>query len=312
MPPSIADRYFCLHGMEEIVIIVEMIIVASLLMLHLFGIHLLHLAKDSALQDTQRLFYMHLSISEALILLMGIVRRTGMLCQNHDAFLYPTLIQQGLALPLYYMVMISLTLDRFFSVYLNLRYPLFWSDRRTKYLLTCIWCISIAVLCIFLILKPPQAILLAYYFNSCGIICISTAVFTYSYISYKVFNNWKDHNRRVQSLSTKAKSTEHESATASNTVAASSRKDIEQRHRPKGLYSVGLLVLTFVVFIAIPDQIYAYHARNNLQMPLNTRIVVNTMYFVAFASDFFIYAFSSKAIRKIAANQFHFRKIQRH
>lgn len=271
-------------------LIVKFVIVSIALLLHVFGIYVLHLAKHSALQNTQRLYFLNLSISEVFILVAALIRTTEYLFEKNDFFLYVRLTQQGFGFPVYYLIMISLTLDRFFSVYLNIRYPLFWSEKRTKCMLLGIYCTGIIIMCVFMTVKPSVHFLFSYFFITWGYVCILTAALTYSYITYKVVKNKKQQKRRIGSLSMKP-----------GRESSNSRSKIKKRSpRPSGLYSVMFLVLTFFVLIMIPDQIYSYYGRNQMAIPMNIKVLLDAMYFTAFASDFFAYTFSSKPIRKIA------------
>lgn len=278
-----------MNGTREIA---EIVLSSLIVLLHLFGIYLLYLAKLTTLQKTQRFFFLNLSVSEVFIFVTSIMRRIATLCHNDHLATYFRLTLQGVGFPVYYLTMISLTLDRFFAVYLNIRYHLFWSDVKTRNLLIFIWCIGILTGCIFYIMKPSTELLTAYYFTSCGILCMLTAIITYSYIAYKVIANRKQEKQKVKALN--------------DSGPMNTRKIVNKANPPKGLYTVGLLVFTFVVFINIPDQIFAYYGRRNVVVPRTLSLALHIMYYSAFASDFFVYVFSSKPIRKIAIKKIRF------
>lgn len=283
--------------MDEVAKIIEIIVLVLILCLHVFGVCVLLSAKASTLPNVQRLFFLHLSISEILIVFTAILRRATLLLHGKSSkfYIYSLLTQQGLAFPLFYLLMIFLTLDWFFAVYLSIRYPLFWSTKRTKYLITSTWCFCIIICSIFYTMKPSIDVLDAYYFPCCGIACIMTAIITYSYIAYKILRNRSIQKRRVLSLN------HMQACNTRNTVATSVPTDcVRPTQRPKGFYTVGLIVLSFILFINIPDQIFSYYGRNKLPMPSPLKLPLNIMYFCAFASDFFIYILGSKSLRVIA------------
>lgn len=181
-------------------IIVQMLLFSPGILLHIFSVYILHLAKKTSLQNTQRLFFMHLSISEILIQLFAILRRVGRIYQNDDMIIYMNLAQAGFSFIVYYLVMIFITLDRFFIVYLNIQYPLFWCDQRTKYLITFTWCLAAGTLVTCFLLKPKETFLMVYFYPVFGLICILIAVLCYSYIFCKIYNNKKQDRLRAISV----------------------------------------------------------------------------------------------------------------
>ena len=255
--------------------------------LHLFCIYILYVGRNSHLKDNQRYFFMNLSFSEFLICFVGIVKRICKIYGWKDEGTYVRFIQAGIATFIYYFIMIVLTLDRFWEIFLSLRYPVYFSPKKTKIAIATIWGLSICftlLLCILNTVNPkvPNDILTYFYFIF-GMVCIVVSTFTYAYIARKIYDNKINEDKQI-------------SAVTSIDGAISNAK--KRKILLQSLYLPILLLVTFLLFVIIPEILYFYYDLNDMQMSDQLYTFLTTSYFVAYTSDVFIYVLGSKYIRR--------------
>ena len=117
--------------------------------LHTVGFFLLYL-KGRNITSCQRIYLLNLSVAETFI------------CTSADIYFITYYFDKGKeathitqcfyycsVLP-FYVIMIALTAERFFELYLNIRFHLFWTTKSTKKLMIGTW---ISTLLIFVIIE---------------------------------------------------------------------------------------------------------------------------------------------------------------
>ena len=111
------------------------------IILHTLGLHLLHKYRNRYQDKMQLILLINLSIIEILLpILIGIIniflkgtefrRYVHIFCVVCGTLLLPA-------------ILIYLTIHRFLQVYLNIRYGVFWNQRKTYILLAATWVFSI-------------------------------------------------------------------------------------------------------------------------------------------------------------------------
>ena len=261
--------------------------------LHLFSIYILYIAQGSHFKDNQRYFFINLSFSEFLICFVGIVKRICKIYQWKDGATYVRFIQAGIATFVYYFTMILLTFDRFWEIFLNLRYPVYFSPKKTQIAIATIWGFSICftmLLCIMNTINPdvPNAILTYFYFIF-GVLCIGVSAATYAYIAQKIYYNKINEDKQISAI------------TAADCTISNAKK---RKILLQSLYLPVLLLVTFLLFVIIPEIVYFYYDLNNLQMSDHLYMLLTVSYFIAYMSDVFIYILGSKYIRRTILRRF--------
>jgi 7 transmembrane receptor (rhodopsin family). len=258
--------------------------------LHLLSVYVLHLAKHTNLQESQRFYFINLSLSEFLICFLGIWKRISKIYGWSDEKTYIRFFQAGIATFVYYFVMIALTIDRFFEIFLNIRYHLFFTPSKTKLVSGIIWFTSVCftvMLCVTNTINPdvPNEILTYFYFVF-GIVCVAVSLFTYSYILKKIYTN------KV------GKVIPRESTDEAVSRAKHRKRMIQSMYLPI------LLMITFVIFIVIPEIIYFVYDLQKLKMSDGVSTALTTSYFLAYTLDVFMYILGSKYIRVVILRKF--------
>lgn len=177
-------------------------------LLHGAGIYLLWCLRRRSRTRIQNLYLMSLSGSELLMNLLNIVPNLSSLAmsgeqtsENNDQQLKQEstmtrvnnvlliLNFTGIAF-VFHVSMIFITFDRLLELLLHIRYPVFWNEEKTKYLLLATWifgaCISIVVCCLADLLDFAwDRYFFTYFFPSIEIIFVVLAIATYTFIFRK-------------------------------------------------------------------------------------------------------------------------------
>lgn len=90
----------------------------------------------------------------------------------------------------YYIIISIITLDRLFDILLNIRYPVYWSKKKAKYLMVMMWSAGIIVSIVFCVTfafgyTDYYNVLFGYYLPILNAIFLVIAVLTYSFIFHK-------------------------------------------------------------------------------------------------------------------------------
>ena len=144
---------------------------------------------------------------------------------------------------MYYIGMMFLIVDRFLVVYLHLRYPLYWNTCKTKCILTVTW-ISAIIICVSLCVSHGlgvfnyQAILTEIISPLFTVALLSLAVVVYVYLFRKY------RKSRLRHVGNKS---------------ANRKESMYQTFRNSRFYLDFLLVISFVIFMVIPNTISLFH-----------------------------------------------------
>ena len=120
------------------------------IILHVFGIFILLKTPSSELGSTCKAFFINLSIAEIVICSTSIIFRIF-----PQSFQIAILVQYLFGCNMMYLVMIFLTADRFFRVYLNIKFHLYWNDSRTKFLLVISWILNAVLFASYPLITAP-------------------------------------------------------------------------------------------------------------------------------------------------------------
>ena len=219
--------------------------------LHSTGIYLLCCLYKRCRYKIQQLYLINLSIAECImnlfeaLILFGIfVPVSNDTAQILDIFIDYVLIVQftGIAIVIY-CVMIYITLDRLLDISLNIEYPVYWDESKAKYLLILTWVLSaIYTLTTCLMYKFVEfdwkAVAYKYIFPTLEFSFVVLTIITYSYI----FHKFKK----------------------SRVIPTTSGSDMKQNvnaftaFRNSKFFISVLLILTFLLFMVIPDLVYLF------------------------------------------------------
>ena len=129
-------------GDKYVIVNLSLCTVASIL--HSFGFFVLWRVKQkNPYLATQRLYLMHLSISENIYsIFYGLFFVFDLTFENSTWKTVIYIIAGGGAYVWYLLILIMLTIDRFLTVYFNIRYIAVWSIRKAKQVLALCFLVS--------------------------------------------------------------------------------------------------------------------------------------------------------------------------
>ena len=272
---------------NEIFHIFETSLFSLTLLLHIFGMYLLAKYSNGVARN-QRLYLVSLSASEILLALHHIIINT---VQFITSFPLPNTIWLTVMQIIHYDgvwiinfgTMIMLTLDRLAEVLLNIKYPLYVTRRKTILVLLTVWLVGIITVIMFTTLYFTYNvnyfdISYRYIYPVLDTAVVLTAIFVYSYIYVKLRRNKRclpKFNRSV-----------HMDQCAVN------------RSNKRKFFAPFLILITFLVFIYIPDVIH-FTNMHLLKNQVWFKRICAVLYAMNMISDATIYIFLQKSIRKV-------------
>ena len=187
--------------------------------------------------------------------------------------------------------MIALTLDRFLEVYLNLKYPLHCTKRKTRIALHIAKGLSLLLFIGFCIgyrhYNEVHSILALYFWPITEGTFLVVALFTYTYLFIRIRRNRKNFSKIMKSVQ----------RTRSETQEAIFRRRNLKRILRK-FYVPSLLIATFILFWIFPDMVEFVKMVQGEPVSSEVSLVINICYALAMFSDALIYVFSTLPIRK--------------
>ena len=160
--------------------------------LHVVGMYFLVTLKNLGTAEDQRLYLKHLSMAEIMICIFKIATHVVDLADNHSAAECMWVFQTTLFFTVYILILAALTVDRFLSVYLNLKYPRYVTRTRVHATLIASWSVSAAItVLVFTMLERNERryYIVVYLWPTEEAIFLAIAVPTYFYIFAKLHRN---------------------------------------------------------------------------------------------------------------------------
>ncbi|XP_057303557.1 uncharacterized protein LOC130640955 isoform X1 [Hydractinia symbiolongicarpus] len=252
--------------------------------LHCLGIYLLICLKHK--RRNQDTVILNLSIAEIAMslfdLTQNILSRGNSVTSTNIRYL--TIAQCSFFVLPSFLIMILLTLDRFFEVYLNLQYFIYFNKKKTRILLALCWLTGLVCGIVLLSLKKfyedTSTIIYKYIFPVTEGVFFVVAVVTYTYL-YKKFRLVRRHPS-TESVNRSTKATAPKSGL-----------------RGRNFFAPLLIIATFLIFVMVPDVtnlILFYILETGTNLHSNILLL---FYAIGFTCDALIYIFLQKHIRDI-------------
>ena len=286
-------------------------------LLHGAGIYLLWCLRRHSRLKIQNFYLMSLSGSELLMNLLNILLNLSeMLDQNGNVSSnlsrYILIVNfTGVAF-VFHTSMIFITFDRLLELLLNIKYPVYWNEDKTKFLLLGTWIfgmfISITVCCLSGLLPGGfqwERYFFIFFFPSIEVVFVVLAIATYTFIFRKFKNtrqlpvvyiprNANPPTDRINPINTKKKSPKTNS---------SCRIFIRSK-----FFIPVLLILTFFVFVVGADLVYLVVIviqKNNDQI---IGYMLSISYAISNLIDAWIYIFLQREVRSLFIRKFYSKK----
>ena len=188
-----------------------------------------------------------------------------------------------------YEAMIFMTLDRFFSIFLNIKYPLYWKHGHTVKLVIVLTLVNSALCLTIWLTRVRKRYIELWFYLPFDILFLITAIFTYTYIFVKM-----KQNQRIKPTAS-LRQQEQSTTSSSNSNRANYQRSKKQSRQ---LLSVFLLVITFFMFAVMSDFCWFYILVTDQKIEIWHVVTMSTLYSISNTCDFFIYTFSTKPIKK--------------
>ena len=157
------------------------------LFLHIFGLTMIYKTRSKSSRyviTTTSYFLISLSIFEIIHII--ILKVTTFLTFDSRWWLYATSYQSVTNLAQIYCIMIYMTSERFFRIYLGIKYPLYWNAKSTKRLIVGT-IITLNITSVpFLVFYPRSLSFPLYTVPIAGVVLLIHFITCYSYIFWKV------------------------------------------------------------------------------------------------------------------------------
>jgi len=280
--------------MERLIFRITFLVLCSVnISVHTIGSYILISLYRNGHNSIQRLFITNLSITEAILNLLGVLSiMTNFISHGSiatskpsDAADYVNMANYtGIGMQ-YLLMMIYITIDRLLEVYLNIKYPLYCKEKHAKRLIVLTWFtsagltlgVSLAHKMSNFAYKEP---FFAYVLLPLSVIFVSSAICTY----ISIFRKYRQ--TRVHPV---------HSVRIGNTRNGVNTFTVFRRSK---FYVPVLLISTFIFFVEIPSLVYIvlsfiYSEHSYiLESSYEMFMAISTL------SDFFIYIFFQSDVRK--------------
>eukprot|EP00111_Clytia_hemisphaerica_P017971 TCONS_00053198-protein len=240
----------------------------------------------------QKCYLIQISISELLICVCKIVHRILTLHGFLETSFKIWTFQTSGCFMAYIIFMILLTVDRFFEVYLNIKYSLYWTWKMTKITILVGWlisCIFAVVMCAQTNEKSVRAQIILFFWPTSELAFLLVAIIVYVYLFQKIRRNRK---------SRPTISTVHNVSSAGPTKTTGTGPQSLAKGRRKRLYLPTLLVATFILLWIIPDQTEFIFIMRKHPPPPYFAFLINVLITCALCSDAVIYIFGIVEIKR--------------
>lgn len=206
--------------------------------------------------------------------------------------LHLDIFKDGVLLNWFLLIMIILTFDRFMEVYLNIKYNLLWSVRKTKVCLFLAPLLALSITISVYVLSHRNLGTLfklyigLYVWSTLNSTTLTVIVVTYAYILYK-----------IKSYPSSGRSTRVDSESSRREMCLDTKNNFIKKMKRK-IYAPTFLIATFLLFCFVPDNIYFYYQLRGIKP--SDRIVnyIIISHAFEFTTDAVIYIIASKMSRE--------------
>ena len=267
--------------------------------LHGFGIYILTCLYNQGQRNSQYLFLINLSSCEFLISVLVCFKRVSDFISVSDEILptinkihnYITIVVfTGIAV-VYYMAMVYITLDRLLSILLSLRYKIYCTETKAKHFLQVTWIVALLI-CTSVSLTHHfngyiwQTTFFMYVYPTFDFAFIILALITYVFI----FLKYRKSRRKY-----------FQSCIQPNITRESTFKIF----RKSNFFIPVLLILTFVIFMLIPDLVYLFYGIVGNNESDTLFVTCDVSYAISILADGWIYIFMQKSVRAMLWAKMH-------
>ena len=192
----------------------------------------------------------------------------------------------------YYLNMIYISVDRFLDIYLNIKYPSYWNEKKTKYLIIFTWVITTALCVTVSVLYKyttfDYEVIFTKYIHSVlnfGFCALVTCIYSYIFHAYK----------KTRAAPTENRNSDVPRSHSVHNLCQSIQRSYEI-FRDSRFYIAVLLVLSFLLFMVVPNLVYLFYGLPNNNKH-DIKDTAKIFYQISFISNAWIYCFVVRRVR---------------
>ena len=279
----------------KIAFIIVIILDVVAVLIQTLALTLLISLKEGIVKRNQRLLLVTLCVTEFVYAVAGIAKACCILLDIQNVITLAIFLFHGTALTFFLIfIMIMITVDRFLEIYLNIKYSIYWSVRKTNVVLI----VALLMCCLLFIplfivhLRSATAFrkLVTYYiFPTLSLVFLIVFSFSYFYIIKQVLRHRKKTKQIQKQLRTNNTNLHY--------------KQLNIRFR---LFVPTLVIITFILFMICPNIIGIFVVIELL--PIYVLYFTKLFVIVGFIADAVVFVFNLNGIRVTMRNLVWYRK----
>ena len=262
--------------MSLTILILDFIVI----LIHILTLTLLITVKQDNVQGSQKILLIALCVTELTYAAVNLGAFSFAFMEMKDVYEALLILIFSCLLLLHAFLMYLITIDRFLEIYLNIKYNIMWSPKKTM----CV--ILLALTLSFLSLIPSYVIGLrktifisnVYIFPILEVIFIIVASVVYTYIIKKVLQYRRNNKRLRKQLQENNKGVRHTNL-----------------KNPLKIFAPALIIVTFVLFMVGSNVVCLYASFKKAKR--DVRIIPFILLPVGFVADAVIYIFNLISVR---------------
>lgn len=263
--------------------------------LHGTGIYLLNILRKREESNIQNLLILNLSVTELSMNAFELIRTVFLLLKKYNLASFTTMqIEEYLSIVMYfgisivfYLDMSFITLDRLLNILLAIRYRIYCTEERAKYLLYVTWTIggilSITISVVYHYFGIYwEEVLYKFVYPILGFAFLLLAIVTYIYI-FKAYNK-------------------------SESVASQRQKKIDEKKTPDSSFKIFrksrffvavFLIFSFILFMVVPDLVILFVGVVNGDISDLLMSACWVSYAICNMADACVYIFLQNRVRRL-------------
>ena len=278
----------------KIAFIIVIILDVVAVLIQTLALTLLISLKEGIVKRNQRLLLVTLCVTEFVYAVADIAKACCILLDIQNVITLAIFLFHGTALTFFLIFIIMITVDRFLEIYLNIKYSIHWSVRKTNVVLI----VAVLMCCLLFIplfivhLRSATAFrkLVTYYiFPTLSLVFLIVFSFSYFYIIKQVLRHRKKTKQIQKQLRT------------NNTNLHCKQLNIRFR-----LFVPTLVIITFILFMICPNIIGIFVVIELL--PIYVLYFTKLFVIVGFIADAVVFVFNLNGIRVTMRNLVWYRK----
>ena len=279
----------------KIAFIIVIILDVVAVLIQTLALTLLISLKEGIVKRNQRLLLVTLCVTEFVYAVADNAKACCILLDIQNVITLAIFLFHGTALTFFLIfIMIMITVDRFLEIYLNIKYSIYWSVRKTNVVLI----VALLMCCLLFIplfivhLRSATAFrkLVTYYiFPTLSLVFLIVFSFSYFYIIKQVLRHRKKTKQIQKQLRT------------NNTNLHCKQLNIRFR-----LFVPTLVIITFILFMICPNIIGIFVVIELL--PIYVLYFTKLFVIVGFIADAVVFVFNLNGIRVTMRNLVWYRK----